>query len=60
MAKTFLTIAIFIFKTLALSKTFLDNQIITLFLRGNSTPKLKHDTICNYYKDDGLKNADIR
>ena len=30
------------------------------FLWENSTPKLKHATLCNDYKDGGLKNVDIR
>ena len=29
-------------------------------LWANSTPKIKHDTLCNDYKDGGLKNVDIR
>ena len=30
------------------------------FLWENSTSKIKHDTLCNDYKDGGLKNVDIR
>ena len=30
------------------------------FLWENSTPKIKHNTLCNDYKNGGLKNVDIR
>ena len=29
------------------------------FLWKDSTPKIRHETICNDYKDDGLSNVDI-
>ena len=31
----------------------------TSFLWANSTSKIKHDTLCNYCKDGGLKNVDV-
>ena len=30
-----------------------------IFSLGNSTGKIKHETPCKDYKDDGLKNVDI-
>ena len=30
-----------------------------LFFRNNSSPKIKHETLCNDYKAGGLKNVDI-
>ena len=32
---------------------------IQVFLWKNSTPKIKHETLCNDCKDEGLKNVDI-
>ena len=29
------------------------------FVWNNSTPKIKHETLCNDYKAGGLKNVDI-
>ena len=65
---------ILIFKTLVLSKIIFQafvtpipidvvtelEKIQKSFLRENSTSKIKHDTLCNDYKDGGLKNVDIR
>ena len=65
---------ILIFKTLALSKiifqafvTLIPIYVVTelekiqkSFLWENSASKIKHDTLCNNYKDGGLKNVDIR
>ena len=65
---------ILIFKTLALSKIIFQafatpiliyvvtelEKIQKSFLWENSTSKIKHDTLCNDYKDGGLKNVDIR
>ena len=34
-------------------------KIQKTFLWNNSTPKIKHETLCNYYKAGGLKNVDI-
>ena len=65
---------ILIFKTLALSKIIFQasvtpisvyvvtelEKIQKIFLWENSTSKIKHDTLCNDYKYDGLKNVDIR
>ena len=65
---------IFIFKTLALWKVIFQafvppisifvvtelEKIQKSFLWENSTSKIKHDTLCNNYKDGGLKNVDIR
>ena len=64
---------ILIFKTLILLKnifqafvTLIPNYLVTelekiqtSFLRANSTSKIKYDTLCNDYKDGGLKNVDI-
>ena len=64
---------IFIFKTLAISK-IVSQSVITpvprhivnkleriqkAFLWKNSSPKIKHETLCNDYKGGGLKNIDI-
>ena len=65
---------VLIFKTLALSKIIFQafvtpipiyvvtelEKIQKSFLWENSTSKIKHDTLCNDYKDGGLKNVDIR
>ena len=65
---------ILIFKTLALLKIIFQAFVTTIanyvvielekiqkkFLWENSTSKIKHDTLCNHYKDGGLKNVDIR
>ena len=62
-----------VFKSLAISKivylaflTLLPNNIIEelkeiqkKFLWGDKKAKIKHDTLCNDYKDGGLKNVDI-
>ena len=29
-----------------------------MFLWGNKKPNIKHDFLCNKYKDGGLKNVD--
>ena len=64
---------ILIFKTLALSKIIFQafvtpipiyvvtklQKIQKKFLWENSTSKIKHDTLCNDYKDGGLKKVDI-
>ena len=34
-------------------------KIQKAFLWNNSTPKIKHETLCNDYKAGGLKNVDI-
>ena len=34
-------------------------KIQKAFLWKNSTPKIKHETLCNDYKAGGLKNVDI-
>ena len=34
-------------------------KIQKYFLWENSTPKIKHETNCKDYKDDGLKNVDV-
>ena len=34
-------------------------RIQKAFLWKNSSPKIKHETLCNYYKGGGLKNIDI-
>ena len=63
-----------VFKTLALSKiifqafvTRIPTYVVTelkkiqkSLLWENSTSKTKHDTLCNEYKDSGLKTVDIR
>ena len=65
---------ILISETFALAKiifqasvTPIPNYIVTelekigkSFLWVNSTPKIKHNTLSNDYKDGGLKNVDIR
>ena len=62
-----------IFKTIAISKIVCQSFIATVpehiinelekiqqaFLWKNSTPKIKHESLCNDYKADGLKNVDI-
>ena len=62
-----------IFKTIAISKIVFQSFIATVpkhiinelkkiqkgFLWKNSTPKMKHETLCNDYKAGGLKNVDI-
>ena len=64
---------IVIFKTKAISKIVFQSFITTVpkyvvnelekiqkaFLWNNSTPKIKHETLCNDYKAGGLKNVDI-
>ena len=64
---------IVIFKTKAISKIVFQSFITTVpkyvvnelekiqkaFLWNNSTPKIKHETLCNDYKSGGLKNVDI-
>ena len=63
-----------IFKTLALSKIIFQASVTPIpiyvvtelekiqksFLWENSTSKIKRNTLCNDYKDGGLKNVDIR
>ena len=62
-----------IFKTLAITKIVYQLLIIPVprhivnklekiqkaFLWKNSSPKIKHETLCNEYKGGGLKNIDI-
>ena len=62
-----------IFKSLAISKivylalltlipnSFLEEleQIQKTFLWGNMRTKIKHDTLCNNFKEGGLKNVDV-
>ena len=62
-----------IFKFLAISKiayvallTSIPNSVIRelkqiqkMFLWGNKNPKIKHNRLCNKYKDFGLKNVDL-
>ena len=62
-----------IFKTIVISKIVFQSFIATVpkhiinelekiqkaFLWKNSTPKIKHETLCNDYKAGGLKNVDI-
>ena len=64
---------IFIFKTVAVSKivfqsfiTIVPKHIVNglekiqkAFCLNNSTPKIKHETLCNNYKARGLKDVDI-
>ena len=64
---------IVIFKTLAISKIVFQSMITPVprhivneleriqkaFLWKNSSPKIKHETLCNDYKGGGLKNIDI-
>ena len=64
---------IVIFKILAISKIVFQSMITPVpihivnelekiqkaFLWKNSSPKLKHETLCNDYKVGGLKNIDI-
>ena len=63
----------FIFKTVAVSKivfqsfiTIVPKHIVNglekiqkAFCLNNSTPKIKHETLCNNYKARGLKDVDI-
>ena len=65
---------ILIFKTLALSKIIFQAFVTSIpiyivtelekiqesFLWKNSTSKIRHDTLCNDYKDGRLKNVDVR
>ena len=62
-----------IFKTIIISKIVFQSFTTTVpkhvvnelekiqktFLWNNSTPKIKHETLCNDYKSEGLKNVDI-
>ena len=52
-----------IVKTLALSKIIetieLLSKIQEAFLRGKNKSKIKHDTLCNYYENGGLKSVYI-
>ena len=64
---------IVIFKTIAISKIVFQAFITTVpkhivnelkkiqkaFFWNNSSPKIKHETLCNDYKDGGLKIVDI-
>ena len=64
---------IFIFKTIRISKIVFQSFITTVpkdiineleklqkaFLWKNCAPKIKHETLRNYYKAGGLKNVDI-
>ena len=64
---------IVVFKTLAIAKivflallTKIPNQVVRelekiqkSFLWKDSTPKIRHETTCNDYKDGGLKNVDV-
>ena len=64
---------IVIFRTLATSKIVFESLITHVprhianelekiqkaFLWKNSSPKIKHETLCNDYKGGGLKNIDI-
>ena len=64
---------IHVFKTMALSKiisqafvtpipNYVFNELEKIqksFLWANSTSKIKRDTLCNDYKDGGLRNVDI-
>ena len=64
---------IFIFKTIAISKIACQLFVTTVpkhvvnklekiqktFLWNNSTPNIKHETLCNDYKAGGLKNVNI-
>ena len=64
---------IVIFKTIAISKIVSQTFITTVpkhivselkkiqkaFFWNNSSPKIKHETLCNDYKAGGLKNVDI-
>ena len=64
---------VIIFKTLALSKivyltliTSFSKQLIEeiqkiqkAFIWNNLTPKINHETLCNSFEEDGLKNVDI-
>ena len=63
-----------IFRTIAISKIDFQSFIITVpkhvvsdlekiqkaFSWKNSTPKIMHKTLCNDYKDEGLKDANIQ
>ena len=64
---------IFMFKTIVILKIVFQSFITTVpkhvvnelkkiqntFLWNNSTPKIKHKTLCNGYKTGGLKNLNI-
>ena len=64
---------IFIFKTITISKIVFQafittvpkhivkelKKIRTAFFLNNSSPNIKHETLCNDYKAGGLKNVDI-
>ena len=64
---------IVIFKTIAISKIVFQAFITTVpkhilnelkkiqnaFLGNDSSPKIKHENLCNNYKAGGLKNVDI-
>ena len=64
---------IVVFKTIAISKIVFQSFIAAVpkhiinklekiqkaFLWKNSTPKIKHETLCNDYKAGGLKNVNI-
>ena len=64
---------IFIFKTIAISKIVFQSFLTTVpkhildeldkirkaVFWNNSSPKIKHETLCNDYKAGGVKNFDI-
>ena len=47
-------------KNYFLSVCYTNTNLQKSFLWENSTSEIKHDTLCNDYKDGGLKNVDIR
>ena len=62
---------IVIFKTILISKIVLQSFIITVpnsivnelekgFSQKNSTPKIRHETLCSHFKPGGFKNVDIQ
>ena len=65
---------IVISKTIAISKIVFQSFVTTVpkhiaselekiqkaFIWKNSTPKIKHETLCNDYERGGLKNVDIQ
>ena len=73
MRKLTLERKIVIFKTIAISRIVFQAFIITVpkyivselkkmqkgFFWNNSSPKIKHESLCNDYKAGGLKNIDI-
>ena len=73
MGKLALEGKIVIFKTIVILKIFFQSFITTaskhivnelekykrLFFWNNSSPKIKHETLCNNYKAEELKNVDI-